>query len=50
MENRFAAIHELGELGPLAKSAVASLTTIASLDARATIREAAQKAVKRIQP
>jgi HEAT repeat protein len=47
-ENRIAAIQELGELGPLAKSAVEPLTTIAAQDARAAIREAAGKALKQI--
>ncbi len=48
-ENRIAAIQELGELGPLAKSAVEPLTTIAAQDPRATIREAAGKALKQIR-
>jgi HEAT repeat protein len=47
-ENRIAAIQELAELGPLAKSAVESLTTIAAEDPRAAIREAASKALKQI--
>jgi hypothetical protein len=49
-ENRIAAIQELGELGPLAKSSVESLTNIAAQDARAAIREAAGKALKQIRP
>ena len=48
-ENRIAALQELGELGPLAKSAVEPLTTIAAQDARAAIREAAGKALKQIR-
>jgi HEAT repeat protein len=48
-ENRIAAIQELGELGPLAKSAVEPLTNIAAQDARAAVREAASKALKQIR-
>lgn len=48
-ENRIAAIQELGELGPLAKSAVTTLTAIATQDGRAAVREAAAKAVKDIR-
>ena len=48
-ENRIAAIQELGELGGRAKSAVATLSSIASGDARAAVREAAEKAVKQIK-
>lgn len=47
-ENRIAAIQELGELGPLAKSAVKTLSAIAQQDGRAAVREAAAKAVKGI--
>ena len=49
-ENRIAAIQELGDLGAIAKTAVEPLTVIASQDPRASIREAAGKAAKQIQP
>jgi HEAT repeat protein len=47
-ENRIAAIQELAEQGPRAKSAVDTLSKIASADARFAIREAAEKAVAQI--
>jgi HEAT repeat protein len=47
-ENRIAAIQELTELGSLAKGAVTELSEIASQDPRAAIRDAASKAVKKI--
>src|ERR1019366_2214957 len=47
-ENRIAAIQELAELGALAQAALPVLTAIAAQDARATIRDAATKAVKQI--
>jgi HEAT repeat protein len=48
-ENRIAAIQELGELGGRAKTAVKALEGIASGDARAAVREAADKAVQKIK-
>jgi HEAT repeat protein len=48
-ENRIAAIQELAELGPRAKSAVPALKMIVAQDGRAAIRDAAEKAVKKIQ-
>ena len=47
-ENRIAAIQELAELGTLAKDAVPTLTSLAAQDSRATIREAASKAIQQI--
>jgi HEAT repeat protein len=48
-ENRIAAIQELGELGGMAKEAIPALVKIADADARASVREAAAKAVKLIK-
>ena len=48
-ENRLAAIQELGELGAAADNAVPVLQDIAKGDARATLREAAQAALKKIK-
>jgi HEAT repeat protein len=48
-ENRLAAIQELGELGSVADSVTAVLQEIAQSDARATLREAAQAALKKIK-
>lgn len=48
-ENRIAAIQELGELGSRAKSAAKVLDAIRKEDGRATIREAAEKALKQIR-
>jgi len=48
-ENRIAAIQELGELASRAKGAVETLSRIATDDARAAVREAAEKAVKQIK-
>lgn len=47
-ENRLAAIQELGDLGPTATAAIPVLQGIAQGDARATLREAAQAALKKI--
>lgn len=47
-ENRIAAIQELAELGTRSKSAVETLSKIATADARFAIREAAEKAVAQI--
>lgn len=49
-ENRLAAIQELGELGPLARSALPVLMRLVRSDARAAIRDTADKAVKQINP
>jgi HEAT repeat protein len=48
-ENRLAAIQELGELGPVAEKATPALQGIAQGEARATLREAAQVALKKIK-
>lgn len=48
-ENRIAAIQELAELGARAKSAVETLSRIATADARFAIREAAEKAALKIK-
>jgi HEAT repeat protein len=45
-ENRIAAIQELGELASLPKEARDALSVIATQDARATVRDAATKALK----
>jgi HEAT repeat protein len=47
-ENRIAAIQELGELGSLPEETRKSLARIARQDARAAIREAAEKVLKKI--
>jgi HEAT repeat protein len=47
-ENRIAAIQELGELGARARGSVKVLGEIAEKDARASVREAAAKALKLI--
>jgi HEAT repeat protein len=47
-ENRIAAIQELGELGSLPEETRKSLGRIATQDARAAIREAAAKALKKV--
>ncbi|MCI0683872.1 MAG: HEAT repeat domain-containing protein [Gemmataceae bacterium] len=49
VENRLAAIGELGQLGPTAASAADALATIAAQDARAALREAAAAALKKIR-
>jgi HEAT repeat protein len=49
VENRLAAIQELGQLGPTAAAAGETLRKIAAGDARASIREAAAAALKRIE-
>jgi hypothetical protein len=46
IEVRIAAIQELGQLGPLAKSAEPTLRELAQTDARPTVRQAAQAALK----
>jgi HEAT repeat protein len=48
-ENRLAAIQELGELGPTAAPATPVLQGIAQGEARATLRQAAQLALKKIK-
>jgi HEAT repeat protein len=48
-ENRLASVQELGELGPVAEKALPVLQEIAQADARAVLREAATKAVKKIK-
>ena len=48
-ENRLAAIQELGQLGNVAGDAVPTLTRLASNDSRASIREAAEEALKKIK-
>ncbi len=48
-ENRLAAIQELGQLGAAAADAVQTLTRLASGDSRASIREAAEDALKKIK-
>jgi HEAT repeat protein len=47
-ENRIAAIQELGELGSLPEETRKSLGRIARQDARAAIREAAEKVLKKV--
>lgn len=49
LENRLAAIQELGQLGASAASAVETLRSIATGDTRAAVREAATAALKRIE-
>ena len=49
VENRLAAIGELGQLGSAAASAAPVLSDIATQDARAAIRDAAAAALKKIQ-
>jgi HEAT repeat protein len=49
LENRLAAVQELGNLEAAARDAVPALTRIAAEDVRASIRESAQAAVKRIK-
>jgi HEAT repeat protein len=48
-ENRLAAIQELGQLGNVAAEAVPTLTRLATGDSRASIREAAEDALKKIK-
>jgi hypothetical protein len=48
-ENRLAAIQELGDLGAVAEKAVPVLQGIAQGEARATLREAAQTALKKVK-
>lgn len=48
-ENRLAAIQELAQLGPLAATALPTLSDLASNDSRGSIREAAEAAVKKIK-
>jgi hypothetical protein len=48
-ENRLAAIQELGEAGAAARSAEPILERIAAQDARARLRDAASKALKKIK-
>jgi HEAT repeat protein len=48
-ENRIAAIQELAELGARAKAAVPTLKMIVAQDGRAAIRDAAEKAIKKIE-
>jgi HEAT repeat protein len=48
-ENRLSAIQELGELGAVAAKAIPALTDIAQGDARATLRQAAETALKKIK-
>jgi HEAT repeat protein len=48
-ENRLAAVQELGELGRVAAPAVPTLTRIADGDARASLRQAADAALKKIK-
>jgi hypothetical protein len=48
-ENRLAAIQELGEAGAAARSAEAVLDRIAAQDARARLRDAATKALKKVK-
>jgi HEAT repeat protein len=48
-ENRLAAIQELGELGAAAEKAVPALQVIAQTEARATLRDAAAAALKKIK-
>jgi HEAT repeat protein len=49
VENRLAAIQELAELGPIASRSVEALTGMAANDARSSVREAAQEALKKIK-
>jgi HEAT repeat protein len=49
VENRLSAIQELGELGARAENAVPVLKDIAQGDGRATLRQAAEAAVKKIK-
>jgi HEAT repeat protein len=49
VENRLSAIQELGELGARAEKAVPILQEIAQNDVRATIRQAAETALKKIK-
>jgi HEAT repeat protein len=48
-EIRLAAIQELGQLGPYAQEASDKLRKISESDARASVREAAAAAVKKIE-
>ncbi len=48
VENRLAAIGELGQLGSIANPAAETLANLATQDARAAIREAATAALKKI--
>jgi HEAT repeat protein len=48
VEARLAAIQELGQLGPAAKDAEATLRGLARNDSRTSIREAAEAALKKI--
>jgi HEAT repeats len=50
VENRLAAIGELGQLGPAAAAAGDTLASIAQQDARAALRDAAAAALKKIRP
>lgn len=50
VENRLAAIGELGQLGPAALPAAKVLESLSTQDARAAIREAATAALKKVQP
>jgi hypothetical protein len=50
VENRLAAIGELGQLGPVASDAAEALAGIASQDARAAVRDAAAAALKKVRP
>ena len=49
LENRLAALQELGELESAASAALPTLMSLASEDVRATVREAAQAALRRIK-
>jgi HEAT repeat protein len=49
IENRLSAIQELGELGGRAEPAVPTLRDIAQNDARASVRQAAEAALKKIK-
>jgi HEAT repeat protein len=49
VENRLSAIQELGELGARAETAVPALQAVAQDDVRATIRQAAEAALKKIK-
>lgn len=48
-DTRLAALQELGQLGPIASSAVDALNQLAGNDVRASIREAATEALKKIK-
>jgi HEAT repeat protein len=49
VENRLVAVQELGELGSVAQKALPALEELAAGDARASIRQAAEAAVKKIK-